>query len=348
MTVRTRRVVRTYLKRRKRRARLSAIERFSKTLSIAAIPVVLAVGGWVIQKQLQNQAVSRDYVQLAVSILREPATSVKPEIRSWAVDLLRANSPTPFSDELSQRLKSGESTLAFEKLTSVSSSCLTPALDNELHSALVSFQQFLKICGFDVVSGEIRYEAVPGNLITVDGVQYLAYYDNDNGIMRVACAYARDTDLIKHEYMRHVLVPNDSGAPHVGTNSSWFAYYSVDSGLALYFPCSQRGRPLFGTPGAETAVSLSNDLPIASEIRDAAAAENAGAAWAGAFWEIRQALPHAQADKLLASSWRSWHPTQPAGLSASFVAKILETERASGGGHADQIRQIFKRRGISL
>ena len=74
------------------------IERLARTLSIVAIPVVLAIGGWVIQQRIQNQAVSRDYVQLAVTILKEPETSkVDPDMRAWAVQLLNDNSPTRFT-----------------------------------------------------------------------------------------------------------------------------------------------------------------------------------------------------------------------------------------------------------
>ena len=88
------------------------VERVSKMLSIAAIPIVLAIGGWYIQKQLQNQTLSRDYVQLAVSILKEPDTAkIKPELRSWAVDLLSDNSPTKFSPEIAKQLKTGETIL---------------------------------------------------------------------------------------------------------------------------------------------------------------------------------------------------------------------------------------------
>jgi hypothetical protein len=36
---------------------LDAAERISRVVSIAAIPVVLAVGGWIIQRQFQNQTV---------------------------------------------------------------------------------------------------------------------------------------------------------------------------------------------------------------------------------------------------------------------------------------------------
>jgi hypothetical protein len=88
------------------------IERLARTLSIVAIPVVLAIGGWVIQQRIQNQAVSRDYVQLAVTILKEPETSkIDPDMRAWAVQLLNDNSPTRFTPKFTEQLKSGETQL---------------------------------------------------------------------------------------------------------------------------------------------------------------------------------------------------------------------------------------------
>lgn len=87
------------------------VERISKILSIAAIPLVLAITGWImqnqiqhqgaiLQQQLQNQTVSRDYVQLAVSILKEPdQTKVNPELRDWAAELLNAYSAVKFSSQ---------------------------------------------------------------------------------------------------------------------------------------------------------------------------------------------------------------------------------------------------------
>ena len=74
---------------------LDTAERISRMASIAALPIILAIGGWVIQRQLQNRTVSRDYVQLALTILQNPDQSkVAPELREWAVELLNANSPT--------------------------------------------------------------------------------------------------------------------------------------------------------------------------------------------------------------------------------------------------------------
>lgn len=88
------------------------VERLARTLSIVAIPVVLGIGGWVIQQRIQNQAVSRDYVQLAVSILKEPeSVKVDQDMRAWAVQLLNDNSPTRFTPKFTEQLKSGETQL---------------------------------------------------------------------------------------------------------------------------------------------------------------------------------------------------------------------------------------------
>lgn len=85
------------------------IEGAARTLSIIAIPVVLAIGGWIIQKRLQDQSISRDYVQLAVSILKEPeGGKIKPEMRAWAVQLLNDNSPTKLTPAVEDQLKNGE------------------------------------------------------------------------------------------------------------------------------------------------------------------------------------------------------------------------------------------------
>jgi LAS superfamily LD-carboxypeptidase LdcB len=94
----------------------STFERISKVISIAAIPIVLAVGGWLIQRQLQNQTVSRDYVQLAISILEEPDQKKVPrDMREYAVSLLQANSPIKITPELAEKLKSGTTVIPSQR-----------------------------------------------------------------------------------------------------------------------------------------------------------------------------------------------------------------------------------------
>jgi hypothetical protein len=90
----------------------SIIEKISKALSLAAIPLVLGIGGWLIERQLQNQTVKKDYVQIAITILTEPdKAKVDPIIREWAVDLLNDNAPRKFSSDTVEKLKKGEISL---------------------------------------------------------------------------------------------------------------------------------------------------------------------------------------------------------------------------------------------
>lgn len=77
----------------------------AKSLSIIAIPIVLAVGGWVIQHAVSEQSVNKDYVQLAVSILKE---SDDPKLREWAVQLLNDKSSVKFDGAVAQQLLAGE------------------------------------------------------------------------------------------------------------------------------------------------------------------------------------------------------------------------------------------------
>jgi WD40 repeat protein len=83
-------------------------ERTARIVSLIAIPVVIAIIGAIIQATLSRSTVSRDYVQLAVSILTADKTKTPQELRDWAVDLLNSNSPTKFSKDVADRLKGGE------------------------------------------------------------------------------------------------------------------------------------------------------------------------------------------------------------------------------------------------
>lgn len=91
---------------------LDITERIVKMVSIAAIPVViplaLAFYSARVQQGAQRQTINRDYVELAVSILKEKPDNVRPDLRNWAVDLLAEYSPTKFSPEVISGLKEGE------------------------------------------------------------------------------------------------------------------------------------------------------------------------------------------------------------------------------------------------
>ena len=93
-------------------------EQIARIISLAAVPVVLAIVGWFVQDSLDKRNISQQYVELAVSILTQSEEEVDTDLRGWAVQLLNQNSPTKFSETVASRLKAGQITLPVE-LTSV-------------------------------------------------------------------------------------------------------------------------------------------------------------------------------------------------------------------------------------
>lgn len=341
------------------------LERVSRVLSVAAIPLVLAAGGWIVQKhlqqqtaavqqQLQNQTVSKDYVQLAVSILREPDQSkVKPEMRDWAVDLLNAYSAVKLKPTVAEQLKNGKAVLPpLETFAAEPTSALTPEVDSKLRPALEEFQQYLSKAGFRIAgSGQVKYKIVEGDRRTglIDG-EYASFYENRT--LTVARQHLSDNDLIQHEYMRHVLEPDFPKSHDYEGDPGWWAYFAVNSGLALYFPCSFNKKPVFAGSDKDFRVELNNRKGLGKRPRTRDEVDfEVGAAWGGAFWELREKMGDpAAADSLLAQSWVSWQPSDPgADLSAEFVGKMIEVDHARfGGQHENLIREVFRGRGLQV
>lgn len=88
----------------------SKLERWKSVSSIAssiAIPIVLAIVGYFIQKQLADEGLKKDYVSIAADILKENPANQEPELRKWAVTMLDSNSPIPFSGRAKAGLEKG-------------------------------------------------------------------------------------------------------------------------------------------------------------------------------------------------------------------------------------------------
>ena len=112
----------SYMQRRSR-ARLSAaaqptsesLERWKAISSIAAavaIPIVLALTGYFVQRQLADEGLKKDYVAIATGILKEDPSTQEEDLRKWAVAILESNSPIPFSAKTKEGLERG--TLSFQ------------------------------------------------------------------------------------------------------------------------------------------------------------------------------------------------------------------------------------------
>lgn len=107
------------------------VETPAKVVSMVALPIVIAIGGWFIQKSVMQQSVSKDYVALAISILERPLTDTEPSLRVWAVDLLNSYTPLKFPSDLVARLKTGSLDLSnIGALSNRSSGGLAISSDN--------------------------------------------------------------------------------------------------------------------------------------------------------------------------------------------------------------------------
>jgi hypothetical protein len=140
----------------KKQTKFDIFERSAKIIALVAIPVVipLALGIYSarVQEGSQRETINRDYVQLAVSILKEQKENVSPELRDWATDLLTDHSPTKFSPKVITGLKSGAvsfpglaDNLAAQKLIAVSTTARIFAA-SEGHSITIR----------DLTTGEIK------------------------------------------------------------------------------------------------------------------------------------------------------------------------------------------------
>jgi hypothetical protein len=72
---------------------LDRIERWAKVGSILAIPIIVGFVGWMIQDYVRRGNEDKEYIAIAIHLLEKPDT--KPELRQWAVSLLRQHSDLP-------------------------------------------------------------------------------------------------------------------------------------------------------------------------------------------------------------------------------------------------------------
>lgn len=87
--------------------RLERIKSIAAIFSSIAVPIVLTVAGYFIQKQLSSEGIRKDYVGIATAILKERPEGQEPDLRAWAVKILDENSPVPFSKKAKEGLITG-------------------------------------------------------------------------------------------------------------------------------------------------------------------------------------------------------------------------------------------------
>lgn len=87
--------------------RLEFWKQITQIWSAVAIPVVLALIGYFVQSSLADAGLKKDYVQMALGVLKEQPTKENEQLRQWAIAVLDKNSPVPIPPNLkSQFVKS--------------------------------------------------------------------------------------------------------------------------------------------------------------------------------------------------------------------------------------------------
>lgn len=86
---------------------LNKFQTLATIISLLATPIIVAVVGWNVQSSISNESIKKDYVQIAIEILKSPEKQKDDEMRKWAVAVLDKNSPIPFSKDLRNNLEKG-------------------------------------------------------------------------------------------------------------------------------------------------------------------------------------------------------------------------------------------------
>lgn len=95
--------------------RLEFWKQIAQIGSAVAIPVILALIGYFVQSSLADAGLKKDYVQMALGVLKEQPTKENEQLREWAIAVLDKNSPVAIPTKLKSQLL--ESTVPFVLLS---------------------------------------------------------------------------------------------------------------------------------------------------------------------------------------------------------------------------------------
>jgi hypothetical protein len=222
-----------------------------------------------------------------------------------------------------------------EKLGFTPSSKVSESTKRQIEAAFAKYQQYLNRLGYRGTGGSIEVDIQ--NPMKVPGA--IAYYEPDKRRMVIDSKYASEETVLYREYTHHVLY---SASPTNASSGESWAYYSIESALAWYLPCSFVGNPK-PSVGSWDLTKKRSFGEIRPDLGSAMA--DGTEIWGSAFWEIRQVLGQQVADKLLFDTWFKLRPADVIrDRGASFVKLLLESQQP----HASQIREIFGRRGLAL
>jgi hypothetical protein len=248
-------------------------------------------------------------------------------------------------ETIQQKLSTDVSQLK-ERVGFVSTKSLTPQLQSQLTAELSRYQEFLSRLGFRPPSGRTVEVEITDNPPIAGAI---AYYDPGKLLMVIDSHYAANPDFILREYSHRALLYGAEASANSSANpAKVWRYFSVESTLADYFPCSFKNDAVFGAP--DFTIDF-RELHQFDELRsDWASVVTANVkVWGGAFWAVRQLIGPDVADKLL---WDTWFALQNQAISPNysqlFVEELLRRYRGQGGNKTSEVKGVFMRLGLSL
>lgn len=244
-------------------------------------------------------------------------------------------------DALSQKVTKIEQAVSFKP-----SALLTPALRKNLEQIFGKYYDYLKSVGFTLTG--------PPPAVSVDPAADLnSYYQPPPAnqiVMDEAMAKLPYPGL--REYTHYILF-SLKGDASSGDRTG------LESGLADYFPSSFSDQSDFGKEvwalfrKRYPALKINRDLENKrgfGEIQPGKTEEHeSGNVWGGAFWQLRQTIGKATTDKLLLQAWKNLDLQKSFSDLTTFPRELVkQDERLDEGKYSQQIRDVFRARGLKL
>jgi len=78
--------------------------KWAQIAAYVTVPVVVAILGHYVNRSIATQNIARDYVGLALGMLKERRSEENSNLHDWAVKILQTYSPIPFSPAAQKEL----------------------------------------------------------------------------------------------------------------------------------------------------------------------------------------------------------------------------------------------------
>jgi hypothetical protein len=239
---------------------------------------------------------------------------------------------TQQQQQTEQRIQtlSGEVSTIKEKLGFAPGGNVSSETQGRLERAFPWFQQYLIQLGYTPGNRQISVNVKPDLTGTV------GYY-SDNTIF-LSLAVAHDVEVMYREYLHHVLYSKTNLA-NVGPQCS-----AIESGLADYLVSSY-----INSPEPYKASGFKLNLTEEKRFADATGIEGrftVGAAWASAFWQLRQIGGQQPVDRAILQAWFEVSATPDSGLPARLIGAIMRRPEIATPDVRSRMEKVLLDRGF--